>query len=41
MIQFVELLLIFALAGHRVADCGILEELIHAAQGEACCCHPR
>ncbi len=28
-------------AGHRVADCGILEELIHAAQGEACACHPR
>ena len=27
-------------AGHRVADCGILEELIHAAQGEACACHP-
>jgi Cd(II)/Pb(II)-responsive transcriptional regulator len=25
-------------AGHRVADCGIL---IHAAQGEACACHPR
>ena len=24
---------------HRVADCGILEELIHAAQGEACACH--
>jgi Cd(II)/Pb(II)-responsive transcriptional regulator len=28
-------------SGHRVADCGILEELIHAAQGEACACHPR
>ena len=27
-------------AGHRVADCGILEELIHAGQGEACACHP-
>ena len=27
-------------AGHRVADCGILEELIHAARGEACACHP-
>lgn len=27
-------------AGHRVADCGILVELIHAAQGEACACHP-
>jgi Cd(II)/Pb(II)-responsive transcriptional regulator len=26
-------------SGHRVADCGILEELIHAAQGEACACH--
>lgn len=26
-------------AGHRVADCGILAELIHAAQGEACACH--
>ena len=24
----------------RVADCGILGELIHAAQGEACACHP-
>lgn len=28
-------------SGHRVADCGILEELIHAAHGEACACHPR
>jgi DNA-binding transcriptional MerR regulator len=28
-------------SGHRVADCGILEELIHAAQGEACACHAR
>jgi Cd(II)/Pb(II)-responsive transcriptional regulator len=27
-------------SGHRVADCGILQELIHAAQGEACACHP-
>jgi DNA-binding transcriptional MerR regulator len=27
-------------AGHRVADCGILAELVHAAQGEACACHP-
>lgn len=27
-------------SGHRVADCGILEELINAAQGEACACHP-
>jgi len=27
-------------AGHRIADCGILEELIHAAQSEACVCHP-
>lgn len=27
-------------SGHRVADCGILEELIHAAHGEACACHP-
>lgn len=27
-------------SGHRVADCGILEELIRAAQGEACACHP-
>ena len=26
--------------GHRVSDCGILEELIHAAHGEACACHP-
>jgi Cd(II)/Pb(II)-responsive transcriptional regulator len=26
--------------GQRVADCGILEELIHAAHGEACACHP-
>jgi Cd(II)/Pb(II)-responsive transcriptional regulator len=27
-------------SGHRVADCGILEELIHAAHGEACASHP-
>lgn len=27
-------------SGHRVADCGILSELIHAAQGETCACHP-
>lgn len=27
-------------SGHRVADCGILEELIHAAHGDACACHP-
>ncbi len=27
-------------SGHRIADCGILDELIHAAQGEACACHP-
>lgn len=27
-------------SGHRVADCGILEELIHAGRGEACACHP-
>lgn len=27
-------------SGHRVADCGILEELIHAAHGESCACHP-
>ena len=26
-------------SGHRVADCGILAELVHAAQGEACACH--
>ena len=26
--------------GRRIADCGILEELIHAAHGEACACHP-
>lgn len=28
-------------SGHRVADCGILAELIHAAHGEACACHSR
>ena len=27
-------------SGHRIADCGILEELMHAAHGEACACHP-
>jgi Cd(II)/Pb(II)-responsive transcriptional regulator len=27
-------------SGHRVADCGILEELMHAAHGEAGACHP-
>jgi len=27
-------------AGHRLADCGVLRELIHAARGEACACHP-
>ena len=27
-------------SGHRVADCGILQELLNAAQGEACACHP-
>ena len=25
--------------GHHVADCGILRELMHAAQGELCACH--
>ncbi|MCX7960320.1 MAG: Cd(II)/Pb(II)-responsive transcriptional regulator [Burkholderiales bacterium] len=25
--------------GQRIAGCGILQELIHAAQGEACACH--
>ena len=24
---------------HRVADCGIVDELLHAARGEACACH--
>ncbi len=27
-------------SGHRVADCGILVELMHAAHGEVCACHP-
>jgi len=27
-------------SGHRIADCGILEDLIRAAQDEACACHP-
>lgn len=27
-------------SGHRIADCRILGELIHAAHGEACACHP-
>ena len=27
-------------AGHRVADCGVLQELMRAARGEACACHP-
>ncbi len=26
-------------SGHRVADCGILGELIHAGRDEACACH--
>ena len=26
--------------GHRAADCGILQELVAAAHGEACACHP-
>ena len=25
--------------GHRAADCGILQELVAAAHGEACACH--
>lgn len=25
---------------HRAADCGILQELVAAAHGEACACHP-
>jgi Cd(II)/Pb(II)-responsive transcriptional regulator len=25
--------------GHRVADCGIMRELMHAASGEPCACH--
>ena len=28
-------------AGHRIADCGVLEELIHAGRGEACACHTK
>lgn len=27
--------------GHRIADRGIPQELIHAAQGEARACHPK
>ena len=27
-------------AGQRAADCGILQELVAAAHGEACACHP-
>ncbi len=27
-------------AGHVAADCGILHELVAAAHGEACACHP-
>ncbi|MDP2808519.1 MAG: Cd(II)/Pb(II)-responsive transcriptional regulator [Rhodocyclaceae bacterium] len=27
-------------AGHVAAECGILHELVVAAQGEACACHP-
>lgn len=26
--------------GHKVAECGILQELVAAAHGEACACHP-
>ena len=26
--------------GQRAADCGILQELVAAAHGEACACHP-
>lgn len=26
-------------AGHLVADCGVLQELMQAARGEACACH--
>ena len=26
--------------GHRAADCGILQDLVAAAHGEACACHP-
>lgn len=28
-------------AGHPAAECGILHELVAAAHGEACACHPR
>ena len=27
-------------AGYRAADCGILQDLVAAAHGEACACHP-
>lgn len=27
-------------AGHTAGDCGILQELVSAAHGEACACHP-
>ncbi len=27
-------------AGHRAGECGILHELVAAAHGEACACHP-
>ncbi len=27
-------------AGHTASDCGILQELVSAAHGEACACHP-
>ncbi len=27
-------------SSHRAADCGILHELVAAAHGEACACHP-
>ncbi|MDM4769947.1 Cd(II)/Pb(II)-responsive transcriptional regulator [Solimonas sp. SE-A11] len=27
-------------AGHTAAECGILHELVAAAHGEACACHP-
>jgi Cd(II)/Pb(II)-responsive transcriptional regulator len=27
-------------SGHRTADCGIVAELMHAAHGESCACHP-
>lgn len=28
-------------APHRAGECGILHDLVSAAQGEACACHPR